>query len=274
MKLKLILVTIACSIAGCSSTQAQPNSKPTNIQVSSETSASVTTATPANIQLNSEAPASAAMVTPTDIHVNSEVPAVAPMAVAPVKDLVIPANEISKSSINSVSSFQCDGNKNYLFLGNGTVKNRYGNPIYRLHLCAGGKEEKSYEIVTGRSFTQQKNRNQSGTHSPLPNGKYRISSGLTQGMVVEVGRVSGLSVSQPFLPISPMFGTGRSALGIHVDPSYNKDPKEDGTSGCIGLTNPADFKSLWSDINQYQIRDLQVAINTKSSDYPDVANQR
>ena len=154
------------------------------------------------------------------------------------------------------------------------MKNKYGNPIYLLHVCVGGKERRSFEIVTGRSFTQLKNHNQSGTHSPLPNGKYRMSTALTQGMVVEVGRVDGLSVRQPFLPISPMFSTGRSALGIHLDPSYNIDPKEDGTSGCIGLTNATDFKSLWANIQQYQIRDLQVAINTRASDNPNVAERQ
>ena len=153
------------------------------------------------------------------------------------------------------------------------MKNKYGNPIYLLHLCVGGKERRSFEIVTGRNFTQQKNRHQSGTHSPLPNGKYRMSNSLTQGMLAEVGKVDGLSVRQPFLPISPMFSTGRSALGIHVDPSFNRDPKEDGTSGCIGLTNSADFKSLWANIQNYQIRDLQVAINTKASDNPNVAER-
>lgn len=238
MKIKLAIITIACAITSCSSSQAQPNSEATNIQLSTEASA----------------------------------PAV--MAVSPVTDAAVPATEVSKSSIDAVSKYQCTSTKNHLFLGNGTAKNKYGNPIYILHLCVGGKEQTAYEIVTGRSFTQQKNRDRSGTHSPLPNGKYRMSSGLTQGTLVEVGKVSGLNVSQPFLPISPMFATGRSALGIHVDPSYNKDPKEDGTSGCIGLTNPADFKSLWSEIDRYQIRSLEVAINTKASDYPDVAKQK
>ncbi len=238
MKVKLALITIACAITSCSSSQAQPNSDATNIQLNSEASA----------------------------------PAV--MAVSPTTEAVVPMNKLSKSSIDSVSKYQCNSTKNHLFLGNGTAKNKYGNPIYILHLCVGGREQKSYEIVTGRSFTQQKNRHQSGTHSPLPNGKYRMSSGLTQGTLVEVGKVSGLNVSQPFLPISPMFGTGRSALGFHVDPSYNKDSKEDGTSGCIGLTTSADFKSLWSDINQYQIRSLEVAIDTKASDNPNVAKQK
>ncbi len=154
------------------------------------------------------------------------------------------------------------------------MKNRYGNPIYILHLCVRGKEQKSFDIVTGRNFTQNKNRDRSGTHSPLPNGKYRVSNALTQGMLAEVGRVDGLSVRQPFLPISPMFVTGRSALGIHVDPSYDIDPKEDGTSGCIGLTNAANFKDLWASIKQYQIRELQVAINTDATANPDVAERK
>jgi L,D-transpeptidase catalytic domain len=231
MKLKIGLITLACTIAsaGCSSSQAQPNNGTSN-------------------------------------------PAI--VAVSPSAEPESIATEISTSSIEPTSGYQCKGTNNHLFLGNGTAKNRYSNPIYLLHLCVGGKEQKSFKIVTGRNFTQLKNRHQSGTHSPLPNGKYRMSTALVQGMVVEVGRVSGLNVSQPFLPISPMFGTGRSALGIHVDPSYNIDPKEDGTSGCIGLTNPADFKSLWSNIQQYQVRELQVAIHTKASDNPDVANQR
>jgi hypothetical protein len=183
-------------------------------------------------------------------------------------------NEISKAATEKTSSYQCKGTNNHLFLGNGTIKNKYGNPIYILHLCVGGKEQKSFEIVTGRNYTQQRNRNQSGTQSPLPNGKYRMGSTLVQGTLVEVGKVDGLNVSQPFLAISPLFNTGRSALGFHVDPSYNKDAKEDGTSGCIGFLNAADFKSFWANVQEHKIKDLQVAINTKASDNPSVAEQR
>jgi L,D-transpeptidase catalytic domain len=237
MKLKLISIAIACTIgsSGCSTSQAQPTT---------------------------ESPSIVNNVTPTPV-----------VAVSPPVDAERSSTEISKSSVESTSEYQCSGTNNYLFLGNGTVRNKYGNPLYLLHLCVGGKERRSFEIVTGRNFTQLKNRNQSGTHSPLPNGKYRMSNSLTQGMVAEVGRVDGLSVRQPFLPISPMFSTGRSALGIHVDPSFNRDPKEDGTSGCIGLTNPADFKALWASIQHYQIKELQVAINTRRSDNPDIADR-
>jgi L,D-transpeptidase catalytic domain len=182
--------------------------------------------------------------------------------------------EISKAPTEKTSSYQCKGTNNHLFLGNGTMKNKYGNPIYSLHLCVDGKAQKSFEIVTGRNYTQQRNRNQSGTESPLPNGKYRVSNTLVPGTLVEVGKVDGLNINRPFLAVSPLFKTGRSALGFHVDPSYNKDAKEDGTSGCVGFLSAADFKSFWANVQQYQIKDLQVAINTKASDNPNVAEQR
>lgn len=239
MKSKFILANFICAFAilGCSNSQAQPVTKSPNPQASKSenTSSAVATTLPE----------------------------------ATVDDTVI-----SKSSIEPTSDDRCKGKRNYLFLGNGTMKNKYGNPIYILHLCVGGKEQKSFNIVTGRKLTQDKNRDRSGTHSPLPNGKYRVSNALTQGMLAEVGRVDGLSVRQPFLPVSPMFSTGRSALGIHVDPSYNIDSKEDGTSGCIGLTNAADFQDLWASIKQYQIKELQVAINTIATGNPDVAERK
>ncbi len=238
MKSQLILSILACGVAitGCSDSTAQTSTQTANLQ-------NVETTMPTTVTVSPSQPE------------NSK-------------------TEISRSVAEPNSSELCNGSDSHLFLGNGTTKNRYGNPIYLLHVCVGGKERSSYQIVTGRNFTQHKNRHQSGTHSPLPNGNYRVSTALTQGMVVEVGKVSGLNVSQPFLPVSPLFRTGRSALGIHVDPSYNIDPKEDGTSGCIGLTNAADFKALWANIQHYKIRELQVAISTKAADNPDVANHQ
>ncbi len=236
MKLKLVLITLTCTfaLAGCSTSQAQ--STDVRSSIGSSTSSSI--------------------------------------AVSPVSEPENTTPNISKSSVDSVSGDRCTGTNNHLFIGNRIAKNKYNNPIYPMYLCVGGKEMRNYQIVTGRNFTQQRNRNQSGTQSPLLNGKYRVGTALTPGLLVEVGKVEGLGVRQPFLPISPLFNTGRSALGFHVDPSYNKDPKEDGTSGCIGLTTSADFKSLWADIKNYQIRDLQVAINTKASDNPDVAERQ
>ena len=238
MNSNLRLTTLICALAmtGCTNSQAQPANSP-NVQTNIEaTNPAIATTNPVEVEANNTA--------------------------------------ISKSSIDQNSGDRCKSTNNHLFLGNGTMKNKYGNPIYLLYLCVNGKERRSFEIVAGRNFTQQRNRDRSGTQSPLPNGKYRVGNALTPGLLVEVGKVEGLGVRQPFLPISPLFSTGRSALGFHVDPSYNKDPKEDGTSGCIGLTNPADFKSRWSNIQQYQIKELQVAINTRAADNPNVAERQ
>ena len=46
MKIKLILITIACAITSCSSSQAQPNSETTNTQLISELPASATMVAP------------------------------------------------------------------------------------------------------------------------------------------------------------------------------------------------------------------------------------
>jgi hypothetical protein len=236
LQLALTTLTLTFAITGCSTSQAQPNTEVPNIQSDRTTQPTL-------------------------------------VAEAPPREPQVTATDISTSSVESTSGYQCNSTKNHLFLGNGTTTNKYGNPIYMLHVCVGGKERRSFEIVTGRNYTQQRNRNQSGTQSPLPNGKYRMGNTLVQGTLVEVGKVDGLNVRQPFLAISPLFNTGRSALGFHVDPSYNKDPKEDGTSGCIGFLNQTDFKSFWANVQQYQIKDLQVAINTKASDNPDVAER-
>jgi L,D-transpeptidase catalytic domain len=239
MKRQIALISLACTIfsTGCSDSQAKPT------------------------------------IESPSLRTNSMIASPAVVAAVPSPEPENTTTEISKSAVGKNNSYKCNRSTNHLFLGNGTYRNKYNNPVYALHLCVGGKELKSYEVVTGRSFTQNKNRNKSGTHSPLPDGRYRMSNALTPGLVAEVGRVDGLGVRQPFLPISPMFSTGRSALGFHVDPSYNKDPKEDGTSGCIGLTNAADFRSFWSDVQRYQIRDLQVAINTTGSNNPNVADR-
>lgn len=236
LQLALITLTLTFAITGCSTSQAQPSTESQNPQSDRTTKPVI-------------------------------------IAEAPPLKPKITSSEISTSSVESTSGYQCTSNKNHLFLGNGTMKNKYGNPIYLLHLCVNGQARRTFEIVTGRNYTQQLNRNQSGTQSPLPNGKYRIGNTLVQGTLVEVGKVDGLNVRQPFLAISPLFSTGRSALGFHVDPSYNKDPKEDGTSGCIGFLNQTDFKSFWANVQQYQVKDLQVAINTKASDNPNVAER-
>ncbi|GBF81541.1 hypothetical protein AsFPU1_2955 [Aphanothece sacrum FPU1] len=141
---------------------------------------------------------------------------------------------------------------NYMTLAPTSTTNKLGNPIYKLSLYANGQLLAAYPIVTGQATTQSKNRHQEGSQAPLPDGKYRIASGVVPGNEPEVG--------EQFLPITPLFSTGRSALGIHYDPSFEKSNGEDGTHGCIGLTNKQDFAQVLSYVNSYQPQYLEVKI--------------
>lgn len=130
--------------------------------------------------------------------------------------------------------------------------NQLGNPLYLLEVYLDGQVIYTLETVTGRSFSQQRNRHIGGTEAPLPDGEYRISSRIVPGSMKEVGGT--------FIPISPRFRTGRSDLGIHYDPSFNQYNGEDGTSGCIGLTNKADRDLINRFVKNYHPQNLIVDI--------------
>ena len=140
----------------------------------------------------------------------------------------------SKPSIGSKSNNQkiATGNTNPLnHLGNFMTltatgqTNTLNNPLYKLRLYADGKLVDSFITVSGRTFTQVKNRHQSGTQAPLPDGKYTVASSTIPGAIAEAG--------EHFLPIQATFKTEGSALGFHFDPSFEKSNGEDGTAGCI-----------------------------------------
>jgi L,D-transpeptidase catalytic domain len=156
------------------------------------------------------------------------------------------ADEVARSSSKN-------SRKSYMKLAPTQQGNSMGNPIYLLTLYDGnGNEIARFETVSGRVNTQNSNRNRSGTQAPLPDGDYRVAQNTTKGRIKEAG--------DRFLPIYPKFTTGRSALGIHYDPSYEKDKKEDGTSGCIGLKNKAELNDFLQFVFQYKIQSLVVDI--------------
>lgn len=130
--------------------------------------------------------------------------------------------------------------------------NRLGNPIYLLEAYHNGQKVYSLAAVAGRAYTQQRNRHQSGTEAPLPDGQYQLSSTIVPGTIVEAG--------ETFIPVYPRFRTGRTALGIHYDPSFNLNNGEDGTSGCIALTNRSDRDKINRFVSQYKPQELIVDI--------------
>ncbi len=138
-------------------------------------------------------------------------------------------------------------------------KNRFNNPIYKLTAYRSRSSGKIFQLnaVSGRAFTQNRNRYQTQTHAPLPDGSYSVVAGVVAGTIREVGGT--------MIPIFPKPGFSsrmtRSALGIHWDPSFNKDRKEDGTSGCVGLTTKQDYRRVRDFVLAYRPRSLEVKID-------------
>lgn len=141
---------------------------------------------------------------------------------------------------------------NYMMLTPTGRKNAIGNPIYELRLYVNGQLVATYDTVSGRAYTQNKNRHKSGTEAPLPDGLYAVAKTAVPGTITEAGKL--------FLPIESLFKTGRSSLGIHYDPSYEKSNGEDGTSGCIGLTSQQEFDRVLNYVRTYQPQYLEVNI--------------
>jgi hypothetical protein len=144
--------------------------------------------------------------------------------------------------------------ENYMTLTPTNTTNAVGNPIYELRLYGNGQLIAVYPTVTGKATTQSKNRHQEGTEAPLPDGKYSVASGAIPGTDPEVGEL--------FLPIEPLFSTGRTALGIHYDPSFQKSNGEDGTQGCIALTQKQDLDEVLYYVNIYQPQYIEVKLQT------------
>ena len=87
------------------------------------------------------------------------------------------------SSDNSLSF----GQGNYMVLAPTGRKNAVGNPLYELHLYVNGQLLRSYDAVTGRAHTQNRNRHQAGMEAPLPDGRYQVSRTVVPGSKYEVG---------------------------------------------------------------------------------------
>ena len=127
--------------------------------------------------------------------------------------------------------------------------NEKNNPILNVQVYKEGLLLSSYQNISGRSWTQNLDRNISGNSSPSPKGEYVIQAETT-GYHVETGGV--------FLPYEPTFSTQRSALGFHIDPSWGKDNGEDGTRGCMAFKNMTDYKSFVTDVTSNNITKLVI----------------
>ncbi|BAY82366.1 hypothetical protein NIES267_18450 [Calothrix parasitica NIES-267] len=167
-----------------------------------------------------------------------------------------PKVEDQKIAVRNTNPLNYSGN--FMTLIPTGQTNTQNNPLYRLSLYADGKLVHSFVSVSGRSITQDRNRHQSGTEAPLPDGKYTVATSAIPGSIAEAG--------DRFLPIQPKFQTGRSALGFHVDPSFERSNGEDGTAGCIGLTNREDLDKLLNFVATHKPKFLDVKILDNTND--------
>lgn len=114
--------------------------------------------------------------------------------------------------------------------------------------------DKAVWVVSGRASRQQDDlRHISGTKSPLPPGRYRVHAPeqILPDDPIELGR-SG------WIALTPQFVTGRSALGIHHDPSFGLPNGESGTDGCIGTLNADDMRMVMRWVQQNRPQTLIV----------------
>ncbi|WP_373542654.1 hypothetical protein [Chamaesiphon sp.] len=130
--------------------------------------------------------------------------------------------------------------------------NDIGNPIYTLEAYVDGQRYQTFSTVSGTVNTQTSDRHIGNNSAPLPDGLYEVSNQIIPGNIPEVGKT--------FISIFPKFGTRRSDLGIHLDPSFNQRNGYDGTAGCIGMTTTADRDAINEFVAKYQPRNLFVKI--------------
>lgn len=129
------------------------------------------------------------------------------------------------------------------------------DPLWQLQLVdSKGTVLETLPALTGRSYRQTVDRHVAGTKAPLPRGVYSIDR-----YGIDRGPFSDPELGQGYwIPIIPMFSTGRSALGFHQDPSWGKLNGESGTSGCIGLENKEATTKLVDWIRHFNVTKLTV----------------
>jgi hypothetical protein len=167
----------------------------------------------------------AALVTPPIIYLSQRIP-------------VVPYNEPPRIVVTRT---------------NQVVENTL-DPIWEVQLVVNDKVVDKADALIGRAYRQTANRHTAGNKSPLPVGNYQIiQSEIASAPFPEVELGKGY-----WIPINPLFNTGRSALGIHQDPSWGKLNGESGTSGCIGLKTKEDTFKIMDWIRKYHIQEITV----------------
>ncbi|MEO1432968.1 MAG: L,D-transpeptidase [Cyanobacteria bacterium J06633_8] len=255
MRSRLTLIVVCCSIVIGSLAFLNYKSRPEVPQgntVNSTQSSTAKLLTPNEIQSKTDNPQAVS-------NPNQENSQSTPVKQFPGNNsnIVKPPANSSTAERNAKKSSNIDcsapaNNGSYMRLEPTGRSNKLGNPLYRLCLYARGQLLASYDTVNGRAYTQNRNRHKSGTQAPSPDGRYRLARWYVRGTHPEVGG--------RFLRMNQTFRTGRTDLGIHYDPSFEKRNGEDGTAGCIALTNRSDLDKVLNFHRRYRFRYIDVDI--------------
>ena len=108
-----------------------------------------------------------------------------------------------------------------------------------------------FDTVTGRAHRQTADRHRSGTRAPLPPGTYSL------GPVERLGPRDPVELGSIWIGLEPRFPTGRGHLGIHFDPSANRNSNS-GTLGCVGLIHRDEMLKLASLVKRRKVQTLVV----------------
>ncbi len=126
------------------------------------------------------------------------------------------------------------------------------DPIWSLRLETPGEPVQHFDAVSGRAHRQNADRHRSGTRAPLPAGRYSL------GPVEALGPADPSELGPIWIGIEPEFPTGRGHLGIHLDPSANRNANS-GTLGCVGLIRWKDMEVLAGLVQRRNVRTLVVS---------------
>jgi len=128
---------------------------------------------------------------------------------------------------------------------------RTGDPIWELRLDSPGESPLHFDAVSGRAHRQNADRHRAGTRAPLPAGRYSL------GPVEPLGPADPAELGPVWIGLEPLFPTGRGHLGIHLDPSANRNANS-GTLGCVGLIRRHEMLELAELIERRNVRTLVV----------------
>ena len=91
-----------------------------------------------------------------------------------------------------------------------------------------------------------------------PSLRHPRAARYSLGPVQPLGPADPRELGPIWIGIEPQFPTGRGDLGIHLDPSANRNANS-GTLGCVGLIRWDDMQTLAGLVQRRNVRTLVVS---------------